>query len=51
MADKKFCGVTLDVDLWHQVKVAAVKAGKTIPQFVSEALRAALPSKKGSKVA
>jgi hypothetical protein len=42
----KFCGITLPVSLWGAVRVAAIKAGKTMPEFVAEALRAALQNGK-----
>ena len=39
MAQRKLINIRVDADLWHQVKVEATKQGKSLQDFVDEALR------------
>ena len=42
MANKKMVNIQLDEVLWQRVKAAAAMAGKTLQEYVTEALRKAI---------
>ncbi len=38
----KMINIRIEQDLWHEIKIEAVKQNKTLQKFVSEALEKAL---------
>ncbi len=41
----KMINIRIEQDLWHKVKIEAVKQNKTLQEFVSEVLRSSLKAK------
>ncbi len=41
----KMINIRIEQDLWHKVKIEAVKQNKTLQEFVSEVLRSSLEAK------